>query len=105
MRLVPLAVLALALFSLAPTTGAQTTNPYMTVDAVHVSESAVGVTGVVQGESSQSTRSATFYYSSEARQLWALDACHRSLLLALGKPGQYVAKVGVDTCTVALIAP
>jgi hypothetical protein len=97
---------ALVLFSLAPATRGQTSVPTMTVDAVTVSEPGeLSVTGIAQGDSVPSTRMATFPYGSDATRAAALDRCHRMLLLALSKPGQYVASVGPGICTVALIKP
>lgn len=107
MKQVLLAALVLAVLSLAPAAGAQTTILPMTVDGVNVSSSAISVTGVVQGDSQPTTHvfgqgggSAT-----EAQKAAALDRCHRSLLLALAKPGQYLAKIGYETCTIVLISP
>jgi hypothetical protein len=113
MRLFSLTALAFALFSLTPEADAQTAAvvPYMTVDAVEARLSpsypnvSIVVTGVVDGQSTPSTRLYTPSSSSEATRLWAFDACHRSLLLALGKPGQYHARIDLNTCVVALIAP
>ena len=101
-----LAALVFALASVAPAAGAQTPIPLMTVDAVNVSPTGIAVTGIVQGDSQPSTRSYSFNtYSTEAQKAAALDRCHRSLLLALAKPGQYLARIGLDTCVVALVAP
>ena len=44
-------------------------------------------------------------FGTEAQKAAALDRCHRSLLLALAKPGQYLARIGQETCSIALIAP
>jgi hypothetical protein len=97
-----LAALALAVFSLTSVAGAQVTPIYMTVDAVSVAPGAIAVTGVVQGQSTPTTRSATF---AGGDTVSALEACHRMLLLALSKPGQYVADVRMNLCTVRLVAP
>jgi len=98
--------IALAVFSPAPEAGAQTPVPFMTVDAVDFGNQAIAVTGVVAGDAAPSTRSATFIsYGSETWNLARLEACHRALLLALAKPGQYLARVGSNVCTVALAAP
>jgi hypothetical protein len=103
-----LAVLAGLLFSLpAREAGAQaTSSPWMTVDGVEFTGAELRVTGVVEGESTPTTRSAYFLYE-DPRTLRAYDACQRALLLALGKPGRYLAKVGQGspTCAVKLIAP
>jgi hypothetical protein len=105
MKRISLAALALALFSLSPAAGAQTATPFMTVDAVTVNGTAILVTGIVEGDSEPSTRSISFNLGTEAQKLWALESCHRSLLLALSKPGQYVAKATLNVCTVSLVTP
>ncbi len=101
MKAISIAGLALALFSLAPVAGAQTTIPYMTVDEVTVDVGKITVTGVVQGETAPSARTYQPATSGDS----ALDRCHRSLLLALSKPGQYVARIALNTCSVTLVAP
>jgi hypothetical protein len=105
MRPIRIAALALAVLSLASVAGAQVLAGYMTVDAVSVGLDSITVTGVVQGDATPSAR--TFQYSTgtPAAQAPAREACHRLLLLALSKPGQYVAKVGANVCTVALVKP
>lgn len=111
MRLFSLAVVALALFSLAPATDAQTVVPWMTVDGVNVyvngfQRGAISVSGVVEGQTTPSSRTyAPSYTTNDASALWSLEACHRSLLLALAKPGQYRAKIDQNVCRVELIAP
>ncbi len=97
----------LAVLSLSPRAGAQTPSPgLMTVDAVEFffASYAVAVTGVVVGEAAPSTHYASFSYNDDLRAL-RVEACHRALLLALAKPGQYLARVGQNVCTVALAAP
>lgn len=96
----------LAVLSLSPRAGAQTPSPgLMTVDAVEFFGSyPVAVTGVVVGEAAPSTHYASFSYNDDLRAL-RVEACHRALLLALAKPGQYLARVGQNVCTVALAAP
>jgi hypothetical protein len=92
----------------APSAGAQTSIAPMTVDEVNVRPLSIDVTGVVQGSTTATTRtfSPTIYANTDlAGRSAALDRCHRSLLLALSKPGQYVARIGTDTCTIALAAP
>ncbi len=111
MKKLLLAAIALAIFSLSPPpAGAQssgTTVPFMTVDAVNVGEQgSLRVTGIVQGDSTPSTR--TISYTSgltDAQKAAMLETCHRSLLLALSKPGQYVVQAGAGLCNVALVAP
>ncbi|WP_242342059.1 hypothetical protein [Anaeromyxobacter terrae] len=107
MKRLSLAAITLAVLSLSPATGAQTSLPYMTVDAVNVGTETLQVTGIVQGESSPSTKTVRWTLGNPSDTLKAarLEACHRSLLLALSKPGQYVAQVGSDCCNVALVAP
>jgi hypothetical protein len=102
MKLSWLAALALVFFSLTPRARAQATIPLMTVDAVNLTSSSLSVTGIVQGDSEPSTRTASFLTLSGTTQT---ERCYRLLLLALSKPGQYLAKVGPETCTVALVAP
>ena len=105
MKQLSIASLVLALLSLAPAAGAQTATPYMTVDEISVGSYAIAVTGVVQGEAAPSTHSFSPGYGDAAQQAAAIDRCHRTLLLALGKPGQYVAKIGQNLCTLARVAP
>ena len=108
MKSLSIAALALAVFSLSPPqTGAQTQIPLMTVDAVNVGypQGTLAVTGVVAGESAPSTRTVDFSFADASWKLAHFEACHRSLLFALSKPGQYVARVGPNICTVALVAP
>lgn len=106
MRSISFVALAVALCSLAPAARAQTASLPMTVDGVNVTQTTIRVTGVVQGESAPSVRSFSVYATaSDAVKVGALDRCHRSLLLALAKPGQYVAFIGPDTCAIELIAP
>lgn len=97
--------LALAVFSLTSAAGAQVAPVYMTVDAVSVAPGRIDVTGVLQGQSTPTTRSVTFGSSTGVDRNPALEACHRMLLLALSKPGQYVASVYSEVCTVRLVAP
>jgi uncharacterized membrane-anchored protein len=99
------AVLALAIFSLASAASAQVPAGYMTVDAVSVGLGSPTVTGVVQGDATPSTRTFQYNMGTLADQASAREACHRLLLLALSKPGQYVALVGANVCTVALVKP
>jgi hypothetical protein len=98
---------ALAVFSLQPVASAQTApTPFMTVDAVSVRVDAITVTGVVQGEAAPSTRVMELRtYGTDAQQAAARELCHRQLLLALSKPGQYVVQAGPNLCNVALVAP
>lgn len=109
MKQLSLAALVLAALSLVPAAGAQTPPPLMTVDAVNVGLAPgtikIEVTGVVEGASSPTVRSATFGVSPTVLDQLVFEACHRSLLLALAKPGQYLARVGSNVCTVSLIAP
>jgi hypothetical protein len=96
----------LAVLSLSPRVGAQSTSPgFMTVDAVDLGVHQVTVTGVPAGESTPTTRYASYTSTNEALNLTRAEACHRALLLALAKPGQYLARVGMNVCTVALAAP
>lgn len=92
----------------APSAGAQATTTItpMTVDAVNVRYGAIDVTGVEQGSTTitRHTFSPT-YVNTDAAKSAALDRCHRSLLLALSKPGQYVARIGTDSCSIALATP
>jgi len=97
--------LALAVFSLQPVASAQSAGAFMTVDAVGVSSYQITVTGVVQGAATPSTRYIYFNMGTYAQQAAALELCHRQLLLALSKPGQYVVQASVNLCNVALVAP
>ncbi len=105
-RIVAAALLVLV-FSLGRPAGAQTppTSWTMTVDGVAVSTTGISVKGVVQGATEQTVHSVTLTSGTEAQKAAALDRCHRALLLALATPGQYVATVGWDVCSVALVAP
>jgi len=108
LALVATAITAAALLVRAPPASAQTTSPLMTVDAVQSSGVSVTVTGVEEGTATPVAR--TFEARSagnisEARAIAAAEACHRALLLALAKPGQYRARVSFGTCTVALASP
>jgi hypothetical protein len=85
--------------------GAQVTPVYMTVDAMSVAPGSIAVTGVVQGQAVPTTRSVSFGSSVGVDRNPALEACHRMLLLALSKPGQYVAEININVCTVRLVAP
>lgn len=107
MKQLAAAAVALGLFSLVPAAGAQTTTSWtMTVDAVSVTATGVVVKGVVQGATEPSLHGFVLTGNpTEAARIAALDRCHRSLLIALAKPGQYVATIGYDVCSVALIAP
>jgi high-affinity Fe2+/Pb2+ permease len=102
MKQLSIFTLALALFSLQPTASAQVSTPFMTVDAVGVGVSTLFVTGVIEGQATPSTRQISFLstYDATARAA-AIDACHRQLLLALGRPGQYKARADTNTCLVA----
>ncbi len=113
MNRIAAAALVLLVFSLAPSAGAQIAplTP-ITVDEVAITDSAVVVFGVPQG----GTTSSTLRYTpapglTEAKKSELLDRCHRAMLLALAKPGQYVARIGLDprvgvsVCSVALSAP
>jgi hypothetical protein len=106
MKQIGIAAIALALFSLGPQTSAQTATPFMTIDAVDMGASSIRVTGVADGAAAPSTRTIEFtVYGTEAQKAAALDACHRRLLLALSRPGQYVVQAGTNLCKVALVAP
>jgi hypothetical protein len=96
------ALVVAALASFPPIAGAQTPIPYMTVDEVAVSDRSISVTGVVQGSTTPSVHTYTPPYGDQQLQL---ERCHRQLLLALSKPGQYVARIGGYTCAIALVAP
>lgn len=105
MRSLAAAVLFLAVASLAPPAAAQSALPPITVDRVELRFNAIRVTGVPQGGTESTSRDFTVSGFSEAQRNAMFDRCHRSLLLALSKPGQYVASVGVDVCAVSLAAP
>jgi len=97
---------ALAVFSLQPVASAQSAGTFMTVDAVNVSSTEITVTGVVQGAVTPSNQTITFFPGiSETAQIAARQLCHRQLLLALSRPGQYVVRAGYNLCNVALVAP
>lgn len=92
----------------APSAGAQTTITPMTVDEVNVTPLTIQVKGVPQGGTTSTW--ATFDGRSVSNQTdteraAALDRCHRALLLALSKPGQYLARINWANCSIALAAP
>jgi hypothetical protein len=97
--------LALALFSTQPVASAQVPPSFMTVDAVRVHLYSLIVTGVARGDSTPSERTITFTTTQEAQRTAVLDRCHKMLLLALAKPGQYLVQAGQDVCNVALATP
>lgn len=101
-----LAVLAGVLCSLpVQEAGAQAaTESWMTVDGVEFAGSEIRVTGVVEGQATATTRTA-YFLSEDARWVRAYEGCQRALLLALSRPGRYVAKVGTFSCSVKLVAP
>jgi hypothetical protein len=100
-------VAALAALAVALAARAQTVPDSMTIDAVEPRIGEIRVTGVVQGATTPSTRIITWAYASgtEAQKAQAYEACHRQLLLALARPGQYVVRAGPATCNVALLTP
>lgn len=105
MKQTSIATLVLVLFSLAPVAGAQTSVPYMTVDEISLDYQSIAVKGVVQGGTTSSVRTYSLVGTIDAQKLALLDRCHRSLLLALSKPGQFVARIGPETCALALVTP
>ncbi len=85
---------------------AQATGSSMTVDAVTVSQGSISVRGVPVGGQAQVTVQVNFSLSTgEATKVAALEECHRMLLLALSKPGQYQFRGGTNACEVSLAAP
>ena len=97
---------ALAGLSLAPTASAQTTTPLITVDAVSIAAGGtISVTGIPQGGSAQTTEQISFHTMSPAMDTATLEACHRQLLVALSKPGQYLVRGGPNFCTVVVSSP
>jgi hypothetical protein len=110
-RKLSIAALALAAagaagFLHAPAARAQVVTPYMTVDAIGITNGGgFAVTGVVQGDVTPSTRYISFSSVAEAWRIPAYESCHRSLLLALSRPGQNVVQANLGVCNVALVAP
>jgi hypothetical protein len=103
-----LTLIALCAVAFAPRAGAQTAPTFMTIDAVSIASTGFGLTvhGVKEGDATGSSSGITF--TTDAPGLAKFEACHRSLLLALSKPGQYVLKLygGYSRdCSVALLAP
>lgn len=114
MKKLSIAALALTLIAagavaFAPAAGAQTAPTFMTIDAVSLSSAPLGlaVYGVKEGDAAPT--SANIAFNADAAGLARFEACHRSLLLALSKPGQYVLKLSstgvAGSCAVALLAP
>lgn len=99
------ATAAIATLSIGHAARAQTASAYMTVDAVNLGATSISVTGVPVGESTPTTRTVNLYGSPEAAVAANLERCYRQLLLALSKPGQYVANVGNNVCSVKLANP
>lgn len=100
-----IAAFALAVLSLQPVASAQVSVPFMTIDGVAVGTDSITVTGVVQGNATPEQRTVTFMYGTDGARSAALGACHRQLLLALSKPGQYLVQAGPNLCNVALAVP
>ncbi len=85
---------------------AQALGTLMTVDAVNVGQGSISVRGVPVGGQAQVTVQVSFNFSTgEATKVAALEECHRMLLLALSKPGQYQFRGGTNACEVSLAAP
>lgn len=99
MRRLALAVLAVAIASSAHRAGAQalttTTTVYSAVDAFAVKGLQFTVTGVVQGESTSSTRTFQIVQSSAATSYTdaVFQNCSRVAALAMSKPGAYLVEV------------
>lgn len=89
--------------AIAVAAAAQSTGGLITVDSVTVAGNSIAIKGVPEGGSAQVTQTGIF--SGDAAGIAAREECHRMLLLALGKPGQYRAQVWTNACTVALVAP
>jgi hypothetical protein len=106
MKLASIAAIAAGLLCFAPAARAQVVAQDMTVDAVAVQAGQIRVTGVPRGQAAPTTVSIQFALGSEALQVAALEQCHRMLLLALSKPGQYLLRQGgLNLCNVGLATP
>lgn len=105
MKQLRMAALALTVVALAAPARAQVAPVYMTVDGVRLENLSIKVTGVVQGAAGPTTREIMFTYGTEAARLAAYETCSRLLLLALSKPGQYLAEANLNRCAVVLVAP
>lgn len=88
---------------------ATTTKVFVTIDAVALDALMLEVTGVVQGESTPSTWRTALSSSGttdvSARAEW-LSMCHRSALVAMARPGQYLLEIfyaDYDRCRCKLI--
>jgi hypothetical protein len=66
---------------------------FVAVDAVSVQGNTVVVTGIVQGEQAPSTWAAYTYGSSSVDPGQWASSCHRTALLAMAKPGQYLLEI------------
>lgn len=77
----------------------------MSVDAVGIMTDGIQVTGVVQGTSTPTTVTVNFVYGTDAQRAASMEHCHRMLLLALGKPGQYHFSGGGSQCVISLVKP
>jgi uncharacterized protein YggE len=106
MKLASIAAIAAALLCFAPAARAQVVTQDMTVDAVAVQPGQIQVTGVPRGQATPTTVTIQFAIGSDAAKAAALEQCHRMLLLALSKPGQYLLRQGgLNLCNVALATP
>lgn len=107
MKRVSIAVLAVVLLSLRHGVMAQATEGgLMTVDEVKFTTMGFKVTGVVQGESSPTSRDVLFTYGTDADKAAARENCARLLLLAMSKPGQYLFRdTGDGTCALRIATP
>jgi len=99
MRRILLAVVVAGL-SIAGWARAQVSPVYVTVDRVSMSSNSISISGIPEGGGAVTTQQAFNGNDPVYR-----DECHRMLLLALSKPGQYLAHLDGTTCTVKVAAP
>lgn len=115
--------LLLASAGLASTASAQTASGtayvFTTVDEVAAQGNYVYVTGILQGDSTPSTKWIQFYSSTSSGPGYstAMDgsvlasSCERKALLAMSKPGQYLLKIqgnsssAVPVCALIKVNP
>ena len=103
MKRIIIAALATACLLLAAEARAQAASWFHTVDSVSVASGSLTVTGVAVSDGTAVSRTALF--GSDATSVLMREECHRMLVLALGKPGQYVANLSSSTCIVKVATP
>jgi hypothetical protein len=109
--LAALAALSLALAGDAAAQTASVKLVFVAVDAVTIYPGTLVVKGILEGQETPVEKSLTYYRSYEG-YVEALDACHRSALVAMERPGAYRLELtpastagGFPFCTLARVTP